>query len=190
MKSTTKLTIVLCISISFFITEIAIGFKTKSIALIADASAWLQLSHVQCPSTPSFSYAYHRADLVGAFFNVVFLLALALSIFLQSIERFINISPVDQPLLVLIVGGIGLALNLCSALVVHDIGVMIAGAIILKLHSPSRYYADPAVSLAISLMIFASAVPLTLRTARILLEAAPKDIDVKVVRDDLLAVTS
>lgn len=55
----------------------------------------------------------------GAFFNGVFLLALALSIFLQSIERFINIQTVDSPILVLIVACIGLGLNILSVFVVH-----------------------------------------------------------------------
>lgn len=55
----------------------------------------------------------------GAFFNGVFLLALALSIFLQSIERFVHVEPVNNPLQVLIIGSIGLFLNICSALVVH-----------------------------------------------------------------------
>ena len=55
----------------------------------------------------------------GAFFNGVFLLALALSIFLQSIERFLNIQAVDSPLLVLIMACTGLGLNILSAFVVH-----------------------------------------------------------------------
>lgn len=55
----------------------------------------------------------------GAFFNGVFLLALALSIFLQSLERFINIQPVESPILVLIVACIGLGLNILGAFVVH-----------------------------------------------------------------------
>lgn len=38
---------------------------------------------------------------------------------------------------------------------------MIAGVIIWRLHSPKRYFADPAVSLAISIIIFSSAVPLS-----------------------------
>jgi Co/Zn/Cd efflux system component len=62
----------------------------------------------------------------GAFFNGVFLLALALSIFLQSIERFIHIEPVESPMLVLIVGTIGLTLNIVSAIVIH--GKMILDA--------------------------------------------------------------
>ena len=61
----------------------------------------------------------HRAELVGAFFNGVFLLALALSIFLQSVERFINLEFVKDPFSVLIVGCVGLALNMLSATIVH-----------------------------------------------------------------------
>lgn len=55
----------------------------------------------------------------GAFFNGVFLLALALSILLQSIERFVHLETVDHPILILIVGCVGLGLNVLSALVIH-----------------------------------------------------------------------
>ena len=60
----------------------------------------------------------HRA-VTGAFFNGVFLIALALSIFLQSVERFVKLEVVESPVLVLIIGGIGLALNIISVFVVH-----------------------------------------------------------------------
>ena len=55
----------------------------------------------------------------GAFFNGVFLLALALSILLQSIQRFIHVEPIESPLVVLVVGAVGLTLNIISAIVVH-----------------------------------------------------------------------
>lgn len=55
----------------------------------------------------------------GAFFNSVFLLALALSIFLQSIERFIHIAPVDSPLMMMVIGCVGLGLNILSAFFAH-----------------------------------------------------------------------
>jgi len=56
---------------------------------------------------------------IGAFFNGVFLLALALSICLQSLERFVHVEVVNSPKLVLIIGCIGLGLNIISAIVVH-----------------------------------------------------------------------
>jgi len=60
----------------------------------------------------------------GSFFNGVFLLALALSIFLQALERFVNVQPVDKPVLILIVGCIGLTLNILSVWIVHGDGLL------------------------------------------------------------------
>ena len=56
---------------------------------------------------------------IGSFFNGVFLLALALSICLQSMERFVHIEVVGSPKLILMIGCIGLSLNLISAMVIH-----------------------------------------------------------------------
>ncbi|KAF4611240.1 hypothetical protein D9613_006991 [Agrocybe pediades] len=264
MKNTTRLGVVLIVSILFFTAEIVVGFRTKSLALIADAFHYLNdivayaiafaAAYLQerGQHTHSFTYAFHRAELVGAFFNGVFLLALALSIFLQAIERFIHVEVVTSPKLVLIIGCIGLALNIFNAIVVHDhhghghshshvfpaesteltkvhskidvvhathnhrvnppshkpqhnmglvgvlthllgdavnnVGVIIAAIIFMKVGSPKRFYADPAVSLAISFIIFGSAVPLTLKSGRILLEASPIHLDLAKVKEDLLSV--
>ncbi|KAL9713556.1 hypothetical protein Ac2012v2_003167 [Leucoagaricus gongylophorus] len=204
--------------------------------------------------TVKFTFAFHRAELVGAFFNGVFLLALALSVFLQSIERFVHIERIEEPFLVLVIGCVGLTLNIISALVIHDhhghgghshgsqtpsimpeqntdslrhhihathnhtidppvathqhnlglvgvlvhligdavnnVGVIVAALIIWKAipQNPNRFYADPAASLAISLIIFASAIPMTLKSGRILLEAAPLYLDLAKVKQDLLAI--
>jgi len=184
----------------------------------------------------------------------VFLLALALSILLQAIERFVNLQEVDSPKLILIVGAIGLGLNIISALVVHDhhghghghastqvdlvdipnhsrettahihanhnhtleplieqsqhnlglmgvmvhlfgdalnnVGVIIAAVLIWKLDSSKRFYADPAVSLFISLIIFTSAIPMTAKAGRILLEAVPLHLDLAKIKADLVAIPS
>ncbi|OCF74425.1 hypothetical protein I204_04800 [Kwoniella mangroviensis CBS 8886] len=273
-----KLSVVLGISIAFFIVEISIGFKTGALALIADAFHYLNdiVSYVialvatllsRKGSGPiGYTFAYRRAEIVGAFFNASFLIALALSIFLQSIERFINVEEVDRPLWVMIVGCCGLALNVVSILVVHEhshdhqkssfpdepldlelsrikaaaaspglrgsaaplnvdhsqhhhaqqsedenedtnrnlgllgvlvhllgdainnIGVIIAAAIMWKTSSPHRFYADPAVSLIISLLIFLGAIPLAKRSSRVLLEAAPKNINPELVKEDLMTI--
>ncbi len=42
-----------------------------------------------------------------------------------------------------------------------DIGVVIAAVLLWKLDSPKRFYADPAASMIISFIIFASAIPLS-----------------------------
>ncbi|PPQ67861.1 hypothetical protein CVT25_010300 [Psilocybe cyanescens] len=272
MKNTTRIGIVLAVSIAFFSAEIAGAYQMYTghrglvnsalyanadmdaddliHSAIAFAAAYLQ---ERGQHTHSFTYAFHRAELVGAFFNGVFLLALALSICLQSIERFVHVEVVESPKLVLIIGCIGLALNIFSAIVVHDhhghghshaaafstdslemniinpqkdaihathnhrldppvnipaqhnlglvgilthllgdavnnIGVIIAAILFIKLSSPKRFYADPAVSLAISFIIFGSAIPLTLKSGRILLEASPIHLDLAKVKEDLLSI--
>jgi len=71
-------------------------------------------------SRDDLSFGWARAQLLGAFFNGAFLLALGVSITLQSIERFIFIEHVNKPKLVLIVGCVGLTLNLISAIFLHE----------------------------------------------------------------------
>lgn len=66
------------------------------------------------------TFGYQRAQLLGAFFNGVFLLALGISIFVQSIQRFAYIEEVKDPKLVLIMGCIGLTLNIISAVFLHE----------------------------------------------------------------------
>ncbi|KAB8301351.1 hypothetical protein EYC80_003232 [Monilinia laxa] len=127
-----RLTIVICISTSFLLAELSIGFYTKSLALVADAFHYLNdligfivaltaLRVSQRPDSPdSLSFGWQRAQLLGAFFNGCFLLALGVSIALQSIDRFVHLEKVKNPKLMLIIGCAGLTLNLISAVFLHD----------------------------------------------------------------------
>lgn len=134
LTPTQRLSIVIGISFSFFIAEIAVGFSTHSLALIADAFHYLTdlvgfivaLTAIQISqngkSPKGFSFGWQRAQMLGAFFNGVFLAALGLSIFLQAIERFVSIQRVENPKLVLIIGAVGLGLNIISVVFLHDHG--------------------------------------------------------------------
>lgn len=127
-----RLILVISISASFFLAEIAVGFYTRSLALVADAFHYLNdlvgfivalvaLKISQCSKHPKeLSFGWQRAQLLGAFFNGVFLLSLGISIFLQSIDRFVSLERIENPKLVLIVGCVGLALNLISGLFLHE----------------------------------------------------------------------
>ncbi|RAL16157.1 cation diffusion facilitator family transporter [Aspergillus homomorphus CBS 101889] len=265
-----RLTLVICISLCFFVVEISVGFYTRSLALVADAFHYLNdligfivaFAAVKISSKKEspkdLSFGWQRARLLGAFFNGVFLLALGVSIFLQSIERFISPQVVvENPKLILIIGCIGLALNILSATFLHEhdhshdnisghthsdenpeggvhevnscaryscqvyayhtghrhnnlqtpkkgydlgmlgvlihvlgdainnVGVIIAALIIWLTDYASRYYADPAVSMAIALMILGTSIPLVRSAGIILLESVPKGIDVSDVKHDL-----
>ncbi|KAH8635052.1 hypothetical protein IG631_10453 [Alternaria alternata] len=194
-------------------------------------------------SPPDLSFGWARASLLGAFFNGSFLFALGISIALQSIERFISIERVQNPKLVLIIGCVGLFLNIISALFLHEhdhdhgsvgnsdeesmsttpthenhlhliakpkrhgmdlgilgvlihvigdainnIGVIISAVIIWFVKSPNRFYVDPAVSMWIAIMILLTAIPLTKRSGKILLQSAPLGVKIEDVKHDLEAI--
>lgn len=66
-----------------------------------------------------------------------------------------------------------------------NIGVMASALIIWLTTSPSRYYADPAISLVITLIILKTAVPMCKDTAKPLLQATPEHIDVDDIKLDI-----
>ncbi|KAL8671803.1 MAG: hypothetical protein Q9168_003709 [Polycauliona sp. 1 TL-2023] len=132
LSKSNRLLAIIAISFSFFVAEISVGFHTHSLALIADSFHYmsdlvgfvvalvaLKLSERE-DSASHLSFGWQRIPLLGAFFNGVFLVALGLSIFLQSIERFISVQHVKNPTLVLVMGCVGLTLNIISALFLHE----------------------------------------------------------------------
>ena len=66
-----------------------------------------------------------------------------------------------------------------------NIGVMASALIIWLTTSPSRYYADPAISLVITLIILKTAVPMCRDTAKPLLQATPSHISVDDIKKDV-----
>lgn len=71
----------------------------------------------------------------------------------------------------------------CDAL--NNIGVIIAALVIWRTDYATRYYADPGASMGISLMIFASALPLVKSSGSILLQSAPCGVNASDVKHDL-----
>ncbi|KAF3768040.1 hypothetical protein M406DRAFT_350878 [Cryphonectria parasitica EP155] len=232
----TRLTITITISLCFFVAEITVAFKTSSLALLADAFHYLndlvsfvvaltaQIISERAEARQDLSFGWQRARLLGAFFNGVFLLALGISILLQSIQRFIKVEVIEDPKLVLIIGCVGLGLNVLSAAFVHvdsasndslhrhnvaqlkrpgrdlgmlgvlvhvvgdainNIGVIVAAVIIWQTSDPRRFYADPAASTFIAFMIFFGAIPLTRNSGNILLQSAPRGVEIDDVKHDL-----
>ncbi|KAL4869379.1 hypothetical protein BDV12DRAFT_208631 [Aspergillus spectabilis] len=120
------------ISAAFFLTEISVGFYTHSLALVADAFHYLNdlvgfiialvaLKVSKADHSPQeLSFGWQRAQVLGAFFNGSLLFALGISIFLQSIERFITLHHVENPKLMFIIGSIGLGLNIICATFLHE----------------------------------------------------------------------
>ncbi|KAK1594205.1 cation diffusion facilitator family transporter [Colletotrichum navitas] len=127
-----RLTATIAISGAFCIAELVIGFRTKSLALIADAFHYMNdligfvvallavIVSERTTSPRTLTFGWKRAQILGAFFNGVFLLALGVSILLQAVERFVNLTHVDDPVLLLIMGCIGLGLNVLVMGFLHE----------------------------------------------------------------------
>jgi zinc transporter 1 len=82
-----------------------------------------------------------------------------------------------------------------NAMVLHvlgdalgNVGVICTALIIWLTDWEGRYYADPAVSLFITLIILRSAIPLTVAASKILLQATPDNIDLNDVKEDIQAL--
>ncbi|KAL6304287.1 cation efflux protein [Sparassis latifolia] len=69
-----------------------------------------------------YSYGWHRAEILAALVNGVFLLALCFSIFLEAVERFFSTPVVSNPRLVVLVGSFGLASNIVGLFLFHEHG--------------------------------------------------------------------
>lgn len=118
----------------FFFIEIIIGYTVNSLALVADSfhmlndifSLIVALWAVKVAKSrgvdSKYTYGWQRAEILGALINAVFLIALCMTIFLEAIQRFIEVPEITNPKLILIVGCAGLASNVVGLVLFHEHG--------------------------------------------------------------------
>ncbi|OIW24028.1 cation efflux protein [Coniochaeta ligniaria NRRL 30616] len=132
-SKSTRISVMLAIDIAFFLLELITGFMVHSLALMADAFHMLNdiisllvglwaVSVARKATTDKYTYGWLRAEILGAFFNAVFLIALCVSIFLEALTRFIDPPEINNPKLILIVGCLGLASNILGFFVLGGHG--------------------------------------------------------------------
>lgn len=117
---------------SFMVVELVVGNMTNSMALVADSFHMmsdviaLMIAYVSIRMSPKEwsknTYGWARAEVVGALVNAVFLFALCFSIAVEAFKRFLVFERIENPKLILMVGGIGLAINLVGMLLFGDVG--------------------------------------------------------------------
>lgn len=124
----------LALDTAFFFLEIIIGYAVNSLALIADAfhmlndifslvvAYWAVKVAKSRGVDSKYTYGWQRAEILGALINAVFLIALCMTIFLEAIQRFIEVPEVTNPKLILIVGSAGLASNIIGLFLFHEHG--------------------------------------------------------------------
>ncbi|XP_032782322.2 zinc/cadmium resistance protein [Daphnia magna] len=127
-----RLLSMIALTASFFFIELVVGYVTNSMALVADSFHMLSdvvsiviafLSVKMSPKKWSKNtFGWARAEVLGALVNSVFLVALCFSILVESLKRFIEIEEIHDPQLILIVGCVGLFVNLIGLFLFHEHG--------------------------------------------------------------------
>ncbi|XP_001375558.1 calcium/manganese antiporter SLC30A10 isoform X1 [Monodelphis domestica] len=129
---TCRLIFMLVLTAGFFVAELVSGYLGNSIALISDSFNMLSDLISLCVGISAgfiarrhtrgarATYGYSRAEVVGALSNAVFLTALCFTIFVEAILRLVRPERIDDPKLVLIVGALGLAVNVVGLLIFQD----------------------------------------------------------------------
>ncbi len=211
-----KLLLSLTITISAMIFEVVGGLLTNSIALLSDAGHMfthgfaisISLVAIFIASKPAChhkTFGLYRAEVLAAFVNGLFLIPIVGFIFYEAISRILN----PQPILggeMFIVALIGLGVNIASIFILHgshgtDLNVrsvfyhmiadaassvgIVGAAILIQI---TRWnILDPIVSIGISLVILFWAWNILRDSTRILLEMAPRALNIDIINDDLKA---
>ncbi len=209
-----KLILSLSITIIVMIIEIIGGIITNSIALISDAGhmfthafaigiSLLANFIARKPPCHHKTFGLYRAEVLAAFINGLFLIPIVGFIMFEAILRFLNPQEVIG-FYMLIVAFIGLGVNITSIFILQgsqdtslnvksvfthmladaasSIGIVIAAFIII---STGFVILDPIVSLGISLVIMYWAYGILKDSTRILLEMAPKGMNIDRISEDL-----
>ena len=211
------LKLALAVTLAFAAVEAAGGLISGSLALLADAghmvtdaaslalslgAAWI----AQRPRTAAKTYGWYRVEILAALFNGAFLLAVTGWIVVEALGRMLSPQPVRADVL-LAVASLGLIANLFAVKVLHgahheslnvrgaylhvlsdvlgSVGAIGAGVIIWL---TGWSLADPLISLGLSLLLLSSALRLVRRSLDVLLEAAPRNLDVRAVEAAIAGV--
>ncbi|XP_049837813.1 zinc transporter 1 [Schistocerca gregaria] len=116
----------------FFLVEIVVGYVTNSMALVADSFhmlsdvAALVVAFLSVKMSPKKwsknTFGWARAEVLGALVNAVFLVALCFSITVEACKRFIEVEEIHEPKLIVIVGTLGLVVNIIGLFLFHEHG--------------------------------------------------------------------
>jgi cobalt-zinc-cadmium efflux system protein len=209
-----KMRWVLGLTAGFMVVEVVGGLVSNSLALLADAGHMLTdvgalaLSLVamrlaQRPPSPSKTYGYVRLEILAALVNGAALLLISVLILKEAWERFRTPPEVAGPLM-LTVAAVGLAVNVTGAVLLRghageslnvrgaylhilgdllgSVGAITAGILIVTL---GWMMADPIISVVIATLILFGAWRLMREATDVLLEAAPKGLDVEELVEEL-----
>ena len=207
----------LAINLAMLAAAVAGGLLFDSLALLADAghvladvgaivlalvAGWMATR----PAPARATFGFRRGEILAALVNGILLAAIAVLVLVEAFSR-LDSPPDVEGAGVLAVGALGLLGNLAATAVLArgdrtdinleavlrhsaadalgSLGVIVAGALVL---TTGWNEADAIVSIAIGLLILAGSLRLIREPLGVLMEAAPRGIDVQVVGQAMCAV--
>ncbi len=199
------------------VAEVVGGVLAGSLALLSDAlhnfsdttSLGISLAARRIAgraATHEKTFGYKRAEIIGAFVNLVTLLLIAFYLIKEAVERFLDPQPVDGAVM-LAVALVGLLANVLTALLlfreargslnirsaflhivadaVSSVGVVLGGVLILVY---DVYLVDPILTLLISLYILYHSYQMLRQTVDILMEGTPRHLNLDEVVASVQAI--
>jgi cobalt-zinc-cadmium efflux system protein len=207
--------VVLVLTCTVMLAELVGGLWSGSLVLLADAGhmfsdaaalglALFAIWFGSRPSPPHRTYGYYRAEILAAVANAVLLGIVTVFIIREGLERLQNPAPFHV-LPVLVIGGLGLLVNLIGVRLLH-VGARTSlnirgaylevfadlmgscGVIVAALLSGTFGWvrADPIISLGIAAFIVPRIWLLMREATDVLMEAAPRGMDIEEVRSAIL----
>lgn len=199
------------LNLTYVLVQVAFGIFGHSLALLADAGhnfgdvlglvlAWGASHLVKRPATIRRTYGWRRTSIMAALLNALFLLVAVGAITWEALRRFAHQETVDANI-VIYVAAVGMALNGITAWLfmsgrktdlnirgafVHmaadaaiSAGVVGAG---LAIRATGWMWLDPAVSIAINIIIVIGTWGLLRESFNLALDAVPASVDLLQVR--------
>ncbi len=199
------------------IAEIIGGILSNSLALLSDAIhnlgdgfavliAYIAHRISKRDSNQRKTFGYKRVEILAAFVNSIILVAICIFLIFEAVERFQNPAPIKGAIMFW-VASIGLVANFLAivllkkdskkninirAAYLHLLGdtlssvvVIIGGILIWKFEI---YWIDPLITVLISLYIMKETYLLLRESFNILMQSAPKDIDLEKIKSSVEGV--
>jgi cobalt-zinc-cadmium efflux system protein len=203
---TRRLTLALALILGLMAVEIVAGIVADSLALLSDAAhmltdagaialALFAAGLARRPARGGFTFGFRRAEILSAQLNGATLVALAVVIVIEGIARIAEPPDVEGGI-VLVVALAGIAVNLAATMVLAGaerrslnvegafqhvltdlfafIATAVAGAVVL---ATDFTRADGIAALVVAALMLRSGFALLRESGRVLLEAAPRDLD-------------
>ncbi|MDE0130788.1 MAG: cation diffusion facilitator family transporter [bacterium] len=202
-----SLVIALVLIASFMFAEVIGGILSGSLALLSDAGhmitdaasialALFAMKVAERPPSAERTFGYRRAEVLAAMLNALSLWLIAAWVLFEAYHRLQDVPEIEGGLM-LVVGILGLLVNVAAAWVLHrsskhsmnvegalrhvmadlmgSVGVVISGILIVTLNWT---IIDPILSVLIAALVAHSSWSLTVKVFKVLLEGVPDHIDV------------